>query len=78
MHNADPGIGGANGLPTIKNTVRIDGHGDTITRAANAPDFRIFQLGEFFSYRGELTLDGVSVRNGREDRGRASTSCAAR
>lgn len=50
-------------------TVRINGHGDTITRPANAPDFRIFQVGQFFFGRGELTLDGLTVRNGRESTG---------
>lgn len=69
VNNTDPGIGGANGLPRINNTVRINGHGDTITRAANAPRFRIFQVGQFFFGRGELTLDGLTVRNGRESTG---------
>ncbi|MBF8189821.1 hypothetical protein ITP53_29675 [Nonomuraea sp. K274] len=51
----------ANGLPTIINTVLIEGNGSTIARAATAPPFRILEV----TVGGDLTLRRVTVRGGQ-------------
>jgi hypothetical protein len=50
-----------NGLPVIKAPVKIHGNGSTITRAANAADFRFFEV----EAGGHLTLRHVTLKNGR-------------
>jgi predicted outer membrane repeat protein len=54
---------GPNGLPEIKAPVKINGNGSTITRAANAEDFRFFEVVP----GGHLTLRDVTLKNGRND-----------
>jgi hypothetical protein len=57
---------GTNGLPSITSTITITGAGAETTiieRSASAPWFRLFHVGA----SGALTLDGLTVRNGRVD-----------
>ncbi len=54
-----------NGLPTITGRVTLTGHLTTIARAANAADFRIFDVGP----GGELTLRGVTLTGGKDSSG---------
>jgi hypothetical protein len=57
---------GTNGLPSITSTITITGAGaetTVIERSASAPWFRLFHVGA----SGALTLDGLTVRNGRVD-----------
>jgi predicted outer membrane repeat protein len=62
----DPQIatGGANGLPVIKTPITIEGNDAKILRGSTipgTPEFRIF----FISYNGVLTLNDLSVENGK-------------
>src|SRR5215208_6591616 len=52
----------ANGLPVIRSNITIAGNNSTIRRAASAPRFRIFAVGE----TGDLTLRRTTVSGGRE------------
>ena len=54
---------GYNGLPEIKAPVKIDGYGSTIARAANADEFRFFEV----VTGGNLTLRNLTLKNGRTD-----------
>jgi hypothetical protein len=51
------------GLPPISTPITINGHNATITRAADAPHFRIF----FILYPGNLTLNDLTITNGYAD-----------
>ncbi|GGO90342.1 hypothetical protein [Wenjunlia tyrosinilytica] len=61
-------VDGANGLPVITTNISITGALSTIERssAPGTPDFRIFQIDP---PDGNLTLTGVTVRNGRAEPG---------
>jgi predicted outer membrane repeat protein len=48
------------GLPAISTPITINGHNATITRAANAPHFRIFHILD----SGNLTLNDLTITNG--------------
>lgn len=53
---------GANGLPSITSEITINGNGSIIRRSAGfVPEFRIFHV----AAGGNLTLNDVSLRNGR-------------
>lgn len=58
---------GGNGLPAVTGKLRISGNGATIKRsdAAKAPVFRLFRVLQ----DGDLTLAGVTLRNGATPRG---------
>jgi hypothetical protein len=49
------------GLPTIRSVITIAGNGSTIRRAATAPSFRIFAVGD----PGDLMLQRTRVSGGR-------------
>lgn len=51
------------GLPPITSLVVINGRNATITRAVDAPDFRIFHVTE----TGSLTLNDLTITNGLAD-----------
>jgi hypothetical protein len=53
------------GLPTITERVTITGDHTTITRAANATDFRVFTVGS----GGELKLSGLTITGGKDSSG---------
>ena len=57
-------IGCATGLPVITSRIRILGNRHTIARADGAPEFRVID-----SRPGILTLEDVTVRNGRSETG---------
>ena len=48
------------GLPVVTSTIAINGSGATITRAGDAPEFRLLLV----SAAGNLTLTGVTLSNG--------------
>ncbi|MCZ7460253.1 right-handed parallel beta-helix repeat-containing protein [Streptomyces sp. WMMC940] len=52
-----------NGLPRIVQPITIHGNGATIARAANADQFRIFQV----SAGGDLRLRGLTLTRGKPD-----------
>lgn len=52
---------GSTGLPVIEGKLIINGHGSTITRDADAPDFRILLI----ATTGDLTLNDLTISNGR-------------
>ncbi|MFD7614362.1 hypothetical protein [Streptomyces sp. NPDC059828] len=52
-----------NGLPAITQPITIIGNGATITRAANADDFRIFEV----EAGGDLRLRNLTVTRGKAD-----------
>ncbi len=52
---------GPTGLPVIRGVVAIAGNNSTIRRAASAPDFRIFAMGE----TGDLMLRRTTASGGR-------------
>jgi hypothetical protein len=65
LQTIDNGSGtGANGLPVITSSIRIQGSTDDIPTIIeldpDAPRFRIFQV----AVGGELTLDGVTIKRG--------------
>ena len=62
-HSAD----GPNGLPSISGDVTLVGLGSgaTIERSSGAPDFRLFNV----TASGSLTLENISIRNGRASSG---------
>ncbi|MGW5360186.1 hypothetical protein [Actinopolymorpha pittospori] len=49
-----------NGLPLITQRVAIEGNGATIVRAANAEDFRIFEVG----FGGDMKLHDLTIKGG--------------
>ena len=55
-----------NGLPVITSPITINGHRDTITRSAAAPNFRIFEI---TPPTGNLTLNDLTVSGGRSAAG---------
>ncbi len=52
------------GLPPISTPITINGHNATISRAADAPDFRIFHI----LSTGNLTLNDLTITNGFANR----------
>jgi hypothetical protein len=58
---------GPNGLPSITSEITINGNGATIQRssAGGTPDFRIFHV----AAGGDLTLNDVTIRNGKTANG---------
>jgi hypothetical protein len=58
----DNDTNGPNGLPSIVSRVTIDGgkNGATLTRASNAPGFRLLHVGS----TGSLTLRGIHLVDG--------------
>lgn len=54
------GNAGPSGTPWITSEIEIRGKGSTIQRAADAPDFRLMQVGR----KGELTLMNAKLSNG--------------
>jgi hypothetical protein len=58
-----PASQGANGLPVISSDLTINGNGATLQRDPNAPSFRLF----YISGQGKLTLNNLSLRNGKGD-----------
>ncbi|MBA2594149.1 MAG: hypothetical protein H0U97_18665 [Gammaproteobacteria bacterium] len=50
---------GPTGLPAIRTTITIEGHGSTIMRVSGAPEFRIFTVNG-----GSLTLQETTVSGG--------------
>jgi hypothetical protein len=52
---------GPNGLPIITGDITINGNGHTISRAADAPDFRLFMVAS----TGILRLNNVTISGGR-------------
>jgi hypothetical protein len=52
------------GLPPIATPITINGHNATITRAVEAPDFRIFHILD----TGNLTLNDLTITNGFANR----------
>ena len=54
-----------NGLPQIVSNITIEGGGHTISRAANAPVFRLFSVAS----SGTLTLNWLTLQNGRTNKG---------
>jgi hypothetical protein len=69
LHNSTDGI---NGLPSITSQITIEGEGATIERssAATLPHFRIFHV----ATSGNLTLNQVTVSNGRATSGSLPTN----
>ena len=64
LSDVDNDTNGPNGLPSITSALSIDGVGRdsvVITRAADAPDFRLFHVAS----TGNLTLRDVFINNGR-------------
>jgi predicted outer membrane repeat protein len=59
------GVDGDTGLPTITSDLTIDGNGLRIRRTGSASDFRILHV----SAGGDLTLNNVTIRNGRVSNG---------
>lgn len=51
---------GANGLPVISSEIIIEGHGSTIQRDSNAPDFRILTVGR----DSKFTLNEATITGG--------------
>lgn len=62
LTSVDNPTNGANGLPTILGaiTIEADHDGATLTRAPNAPNFRLLHVGP----GGNLTLDRVNLSDG--------------
>ena len=60
VDNADYANYGANGLPQINSVITIQGGHHTISRAANAPAFRFFDVVS----GGVLTLNDLTLSNG--------------
>jgi hypothetical protein len=58
---------GANGLPVIECPLTINGHGATIERSAanNTPDFRIFDVFNNGTWNSSLTVNDLTIKNGR-------------
>ncbi|MEU0075542.1 right-handed parallel beta-helix repeat-containing protein [Streptomyces sp. NPDC006332] len=64
LHGSIPGqVRGANGLPVIRERITIKGDNSVIERssAPGTPEFRIAEVG---GTKGDLTLNGVTLRNG--------------
>ncbi|MFN2530746.1 MAG: choice-of-anchor Q domain-containing protein [Pyrinomonadaceae bacterium] len=67
--NGDPDLyqaSGAAGLPYIRTPITINGNGATIQRSAatGTPDFGIFSVSGAGPYRGNLSLNGVTLIGG--------------
>jgi hypothetical protein len=62
LTNIDNVTNGPNGLPSIVTPIKIESgeEGATLARAADAPEFRFFNIGS----AGDLTLDGVTLTGG--------------
>ena len=58
LTEVDNNTAGANGLPAVSSDITVEGHGATLRRAEEAPDFRFF-----FSF-GSLTLRELEISNG--------------
>ncbi|MFE3455664.1 right-handed parallel beta-helix repeat-containing protein [Nonomuraea sp. NPDC059194] len=63
LNNVNNNTNGPNGLPAVSTEITITGNGATIQRnpVGTRPNFRVFLV----SSGGDLTLTGVTVRNGR-------------
>lgn len=61
LHTANNStVSGANGLPVITSPITIEGNGSAITRAEDAPAFRLFEV----TSSGVLTLTDMTVTGG--------------
>jgi hypothetical protein len=69
VDNQMPPFGGANGTPVITTDIVIDGNQHVVARGHAAPDFRILQVGSYGYGPGALTLNEVTIRNGRTEFG---------
>ncbi|MCP3982142.1 MAG: hypothetical protein GY716_22780 [bacterium] len=72
VDNTDPAPAGnwpaaQNGLPHVATDITLEGGGFTIERAPAAPTFRLLSVAS----TGSLTLNDVTLRNGRSDYGGA-------
>ncbi len=73
---------GPNGLPPISSTITIQGNGATIERstAGGTPNFRFFYVSgdgaDTYNPTGDLTLQNVTLKNGKEVGGAGGTSTA--
>lgn len=61
---------GPNGLPSVTTPITITGQGATIARNSGAPNFRLV----YISPAGRLTLEGLTLRNGRAQGGAGGAS----